>query len=273
MHFRVFGLRLHEIAVLVAGVLVAVYAAWVIRDVSAPAVTSSTSSGSPSSPSPSVSVDPPQAPATPPGLGQFRKAAAKTKTLLVIGDSTGAGPGAWVDLLAQDLAKKRAVTLHQWDDLAQQFAPTPTVFGSGRALAIWNLSYPGVKADYAEHLDEVADRPGAVILNIGHDRDRRALGRTVRTTTAGIDKRWGDVRIAWVLQNPSTGAAAKMQEAAVDRLTALATEKRVPVIDVHSEFRTRGNFARLLSDDSHPSVAGSRLWADVVGRALAANAQ
>lgn len=268
METRRFKPRLVEVLVLAAGVLVALYAAWVIRNVgastpddNAPPVPVETLSESPT-PTPS----PTPSPTAPPSLAAFRAVFGDAGSVLVVGDSTGNDPGEWVDLWAQDLG--RQVTLRQWQAGAEQFAEAPLVYGSGPALEIWNLSYPGVRADYAQRLQEVPKAPGVVILSIGHDRSPQALRRAVRTTSEAIDDRWGEVPTAWVLQNPSTGETEQQQEDAVTFLRSLAITERVPVIDVHRAFRKAGSLDSLLLDASSPNDRGSRLWADTVDAAV-----
>ena len=126
--------------------------------------------------------------------------------MLVVGDGTGDEPGEWVDLVAQDLGAGRQVTLHRWDDAADAFA-APVVYGTGKPLDLWNLSYPGTTPAYCQRLGEVGATPGAVIVSVGHDRDARAVTRTLTATTRAVTTRWDDLPTALVLQNPSTGDA------------------------------------------------------------------
>lgn len=264
--------RLIEVVVVVAGILVAVYAVWVIRNVGA-TTPDDNAAASPVEALSEASDEPSVAPTAPPRIGAVREAVADAPSVLVVGDSTGNDPGEWVDLWARDLALDREVRLHSWDVGSAQFGAEPTVYGTGRAMEIWNLSYPGAAADYAPKLQEVAAEPAAVIVNIGHDRSPQAIRRAIRTTSDAIDDRWGEVLMAWVLQNPSTGAAAPDQEDAVEFVRSLATTERVPVIDVHAQFLRADSLATLLVDDSRPNDRGSRLWADTVERALDSGTQ
>lgn len=259
-------------AVVLAGVLVAIYAGWVIRNGGAnatPPETTVTTLGTRSSESASPSATPIKIPpTTPPKLTKFRQAVAKTDNILVIGGSTGSDLGEWVDLWAQDMAKTHAVTLHQWNPGTGKFGEFPPIYGKGPGLAVWNLSYPGLEADYAEKLANVAQKPGAVIINVGHDRDKASVRKAVRTTSKAIRKRWGRVPTALILQNPSTSDAAKQQETAVAYVKTLATKDQVPVIDIHAAFVKAGDVGSLLRDGAQPNNAGSRLWADALEKAL-----
>ena len=120
-----------------------------------------------------------------------------------------------MDLVAENLGEARTVSLHSWDEAAEQFAEAPTTYGEAeRRLDIWNLSYRGVAADYPEHLGDLP-QPDVVLLNVGHDRSPRAVERAVAVTTDAIGERWGDVPIAFILQNPSVGDAEQPQDRAV----------------------------------------------------------
>ena len=265
-------LRIHEVAAVVVAtsVLLTVFATWVIRSVgeSAPPLgtTRSVPRVSPSESAQATSNEPAR-------LGPFREAVAKSRTILVVGDSSGDERGEWVDLWAQDLASNRKVTYHQWDSDAG-FTASPEVygtsklFGSEKPMTIWNLSYMGVEADYAQNLIDVPVTPDAVILNVGHDRDRDALDRTIGPTIDAVNERWGEVPFALVLQNPSTGGEAKSQEEAVFQVRALAIKYGVPVIDAHAAFLKAGDVQDLLVDGRRPNERGSRVWADAVTAAL-----
>ena len=220
-----------------------------------------------STPSPSVEVAAPETVATPPSLGPFRKAASVADTILVIGDSTGAGSGAWVDLVARDLGDQHHVTLHAWQETPGQFEVPTTYGGPGGQVDVWNLSYPGIEADYADHLGDVP-QPDVVLLDIGHDRSRRAAARAALTTLEAVGERWGDVPTAVVLQNPSAADEELQQRQAVRRLTRFAAEYGDPVIDVYSAFQQAEPGRTLVDGGSRPTQAGQRLWADVVDDAL-----
>ena len=219
-------LKLHEIAAVAAAasVLLAVFATWVIRSVGGAAPPLGSTQSVPRTPPSEGSGARSDAP---PRLGPFRQAVTKSRTILVIGDSSGDERGEWVDLWAQDLASNRKVTYHQWDSFAG-FTASPTVYGtsklygSDKPMEIWNLSYQGVDADYAEKLIDVPVKPDAVILNVGHDRNRHQLRRTIGTTIDAVNQRWGEVPTALVLQEPSAGDEAQRQEAAVFRVRSLA---------------------------------------------------
>ncbi len=257
---------------LVAGLVVAVYATSVVRGVGAapPDADAASSPRDSASSSPTARPSATQSAAAasrPARIGPVREAVRTANALLVVGDSTGDGVGEWVDLWAQDLGGAALVNLHQWDAAGQRFV-TSAVYGAGRTTHLWNLSYPGVRADYAERLDRVENSPDAVVINVGHDRGRVAIERAIRRTTEAVTRRWGQVPTALVLQNPSTGASAVAQEEAVATVREVAARERLAVIDVHRAFGRAGPPESLLADESTPNEQGSRVWADAVGARL-----
>ena len=158
--------------------------------------------------------------------------------------------------------------MHEWDETSGQFAEVPTSYGdTGPTLDVWNLSYHGVAPDYAEHLDAVP-APDAVLLDIGHDRGPRELARAATVTLDAVGARWGDLPTAVVLQNPSVLDEEHRQRRGVQRLTRFAAEYGDPVIDVYAAFEQADPGLTFVTADSRPTDAGSRLWADVVDRAL-----
>ena len=251
------------IAVFVAAVG---YASWVAWDVTGSGPDTASVEALPTTPSEQVAA--PDEAVEPPPLGPFRAAASRASSILVVGDSTGAGTGAWVDLVAQDLGAERVVTLHQWDEQAEEFPDETSSYGDeGRQLDLWNLSYRGVDPDYPEHLGDLP-RPDVVLLDIGHDRSPRAAARAATVTVDAISERWGDVPTAVILQNPSVEDEATQQRRAVRRLTRFAAEYGDPVIDVYTAFQRADPDQTLVDDDSRPTDDGFRLWADEVDRAL-----
>ncbi|MET0837702.1 MAG: SGNH/GDSL hydrolase family protein [Marmoricola sp.] len=263
-----------EIIVIGIGLVVAVYTGWVIKDVSSePDVPAELAEAVPAGPSESVQVAPPEESTDPAPLRPFTEAALEARTILIVGDSTGAGPGSWVDLVAQNLSADRRVSLHGWDESSDRFDEDPATYGeAGRRLAIWNLSYQGIEADYPEHMSDLP-QPEVVLFNIGHDRGPRAITRAVGATTDAIGERWGDLPVAFVLQNPSVGDEERQQDRAVRKLTELATQYDYPVIDVYSAFQRAGGEQELVTEESRPSADGAALWADVVTDALGAPAE
>ena len=195
---RSYGIGPLEIIAIAIGLVAVVYTGWVIKDVS----TSGPDEGS------DLSRRCPRARRrrsrwrrrrhrpSPADLEPFTDAASEARTILVIGDSTGVGPGAWVDLVAQDLGADRQVALHEWDEDFRQFDQEATTYGEvGDPLDIWNLSYQGVDADYPERMGALPE-PDVVLVNVGHDRSPRAVERAVLVTTEAVGERWGDVPTA-----------------------------------------------------------------------------
>lgn len=224
--------RIEHIAVLVAGVLVSIYAGWVIRHVGAS----------------SVAEAPPSRPAATSASATYSFVRARRVT------GQGAqsrcpdgGPahhrggegdelGEWVDLWAQYLGRARQVVVHSWPGAdGGRLHLTSANYGYGRPLNIWNLSSPDAEVDYTRRLAQVPVKPG------GFPAEHRPRSWPERpqprcaTGRGGCHKPLGRVPTAWVLQNPTTVRSMAL-EAVVGQMQSLAARKRVPVIDAHAAF-------------------------------------
>jgi hypothetical protein len=186
----------------------------------------------------------------------------------VLGDSTGNGPGEWVDLWATHLAKYGTVTLHQWDQPTNAWSPTPKVVPGGpKAITIWNGSMPGSTYVYPlERLDAMQpEKPSFVILNFGHNMAAKSADAGSADLLATVDKKWGaSVPAAITLQNPAQGERELRTKASVDALTAWAPKAGYPTINVNKAFVDSGPIAAYLQDVVHPNPAGSQIWVDTV---------
>jgi hypothetical protein len=93
-------------------------------------------------------------------------------TLSVLGDPTGNDGNEWVAIWAQAMAKSRIVTIHLWDDKAQQWMPKTAQHGSsGARTDIWKFSSSGRSASYPSELMDAAQplEPDFVIYNFRHN--------------------------------------------------------------------------------------------------------
>lgn len=217
-------------------------------------------------------------PATIPGaadmLGTLRAliSGAAPLVISVLGDSTGDDPGEWVDLWAQELARRGTVTLHLWDAGTAEWDANPKVYpGPERTITIWNGSRSGANPSYPlQHLDRIQpSKPSLTVLNFGHNPAPQPAGRGAEELLAGVDARWdAPIPAAVVLQNPSLNLREARTEASVAALRDWAPRAGYAAIDVNAAFRAGGDLGALLADDVHPNPAGQRLWAATVSAAL-----
>lgn len=219
------------------------------------------------------------APTAPPVAVGFDVASMKTATatnpsvvISVLGDSTGNAKGEWVDLWAKHLASSASVTVHFWDQNAEDWSPNPTYYpgAAGRSIEIWNGSQPGAMADYPATRMKVMQpaKPDFTILSFGHNGSTSSIGPSLLATTNAITTQWGGkIPTVAILQNaagePRTGQTNSNQAA----LKQWATNSGTPLIDVRAAFDSVANISTVLVDDGtgvHPNPAGSQLWVDAV---------
>lgn len=194
---------------------------------------------------------------------------AEPLVISVLGDSTGNGPGEWVDLWAQHLAKYGTVTLHQWEQVANDWDPAPKAYpgAGGRSIEIWNGSQPGSTYTYPlERLELIQPvKPSFVILSFGHNLAPKTADLGSVDLLAAVDAKWGTAIPAVVtIQNPAQGSRETRTQTSVDVLTAWAPRAGYPTINVNKAFIDNGGAAALLQDEVHPNGAGSKVWADAV---------
>lgn len=190
--------------------------------------------------------------------------------IAVLGDSTGALPGAWTYLLSRGIADayNRTVTVHNWSIETNSYTETQT-FGSGAPVTVWNGSARGKSAQYSlKWLPQMAPEPADLtIINHTHNNPWHAVeGISQLVDSAYRNTRGGAVAV--MLQNPRTddGERAEMEQQVIDRLRTIysAPESRAVVVDVNTAFKGGDLSVLLKPDGAHPSEKGSRLWADTL---------
>jgi hypothetical protein len=189
-------------------------------------------------------------------------------TISVLGDSTGNGPGEWVDLWSKHLVKYGTVTLHMWNQAANDWEPEPRVFlGGPKTITVWNGSQPGSTYTYPlERLETMQpEKPSFTIMSFGHNMAAKSADAGAAELLAAVDMKWGAaVPAAITLQNPAQGEREPHTKSSVDALTAWAPRAGYPTINVNKAFLDAGPIAALLQDVVHPNPAGSQIWVDTV---------
>lgn len=189
--------------------------------------------------------------------------------VVVLGDSTGNDINDWPAVWCAGMVR-RDCRLRQWDFEDQAFAPDWSHFGGeGRRVRIWNLSYPGARADYPLQEGRLAtvrtSDPGVVILNFGHNQTPEDVVPALSHLADAVRERWPDAQIVVTLQNPVTTPAADDQKERIAKLRAWATDEGLPVVDAWSALEDAGNLpAHLLDDGTHPNDRGTRVWVGAV---------
>jgi len=187
--------------------------------------------------------------------------------VLVLGDSTGNDSNEWVSLWAQDLADQgRTIDYYLWDSIEGVWPDEPSIFGQGqRSVAFWNGSHPGATVEFplGEEFEMPDISPDLVITSFGHNGE-------VNLNRSGNQQLWSalhadfDASVVAIAQNPALGDRESTSSNNKRVVLDVASERSIPVIDVHSAFMEVDNPSDLLLDDVHPNGYGARLWADTV---------
>lgn len=199
-----------------------------------------------------------------------------TVVVSVLGDSTGNGPGEWVDLWGKHLAAVASVTIHTWDQDVHDWRAKVTSYPgpAGRSIEIWNGSMPGATADYPATRMTIMQptKPDVTILSFGHNGMPGVVGPDLLLTTNAVTTLWGgQVPTVAILQNAAGAPRVKQTDANQAALKLWASNSGTPLIDVRSSFDAAPDLAALLNPDGtgvHPNAAGQQLWVDAVIAAL-----
>lgn len=193
--------------------------------------------------------------------------------MVVLGDSTGDDPDEFPFLAAQQLGTvyNRPVIVHRWADsrgYAEDMTFPKTV--DAEPIHLWNGSVSGSIGAYAaNHLGAMAPAgTDLVLINYGHNYagPQQAEDGLSRLLEA-VDERLGHPPVLVTIQNPKNPETA-VSSAIIAQVRATAAAYSCGTVDVHGAFRAAGDIGRLLLDDTHPSRAGSKIWADAVVKAL-----
>ena len=193
--------------------------------------------------------------------------------MVVLGDSTGDDPDEFPFLVAQQLgsAHNRPVIVHRWADGrgygGESTFPART---DAAAIHVWNGSVSGSVAAYAANNLRAMTPVGAdlVLINYGHnyagpEQARDGLSQLLED----IDGHLGRPPVLVIIQNPKNPETV-LSSAIIRQVSDTASAYFCETVDVHRAFRDAGDPEPLLLDDTHPSPAGSKVWADAVVKAL-----
>jgi len=198
---------------------------------------------------------------------------ARDWNVVVLGDSTGDDPDEFPFLVAQQLgsAHNRPVIVHRWAD-GRGYGDESTFPARTDAAAIhvWNGSVSGSVAAYAANNLRAMTPVGAdlVLINYGHnyagpEQARDGLSQLLED----IDGHLGRPPVLVIIQNPKNPETV-LSSAIIRQVSDTASAYFCETVDVHWAFRDAGDPEPLLLDDTHPSPAGSNVWADAVVKAL-----
>lgn len=208
-----------------------------------------------------------------PEFAEARELVTGTSDLIVsvLGDSTGNGPGEWVDLWSEHLGASGAVSLYFWGDNDAYPASSSKLYGSGsRKVTVWDGSKAGSTGAYP--LERMASiqpaKPDLILYNYGHNRSANGVVSDIKALQRKAEDRWGkQIPFVVMLQNPARGERAQYSAASVQELRAWARLAGIPAVDIEAAFNKAGADA-LLADNVHPNSEGSKLWAETLVQAI-----
>jgi hypothetical protein len=236
------------------------------------APTSSTATTTPSAPSTTAPA------ATPATVAFFDAAKAdpkEPKTILLLGDSTGASTSGWAPELGRAISSSldRTVATAYWNPTTSKYG-APVVLGTGPngAIGFWNGSASGKDAAYAlDNLTALTTAPSGesigtpdlVLLNFGLTEDAsQPLAEQIQPLISAIQKKYPDAGIAVIKQNPPRDGDNSDQ---VSGYASAMDAAGIQVIDVYSAFPADASArAALMADGLNPNEAGQKLWSKTV---------
>lgn len=217
---------------------------------------------------------------------QMREATAD-QSLLVLGDSTGAGTTRWPYLLTGYLARQYpdwTVVYQGWDDTSKTYLAgnklTVQKGTNGRTVTIWNGSVSGQTAGYAMNnvgtMTSGIGTPAVVFFNYGHNSpqvtdDYRAIHIQALQVYLNL---YPNALVVSIIQNPrvTADAAYSSDQGKQQAIYDMSANLGLTIVDVNEAFRLygNGNFAALMNADGlHPNDnTGSPLWAQLVWNAI-----
>ncbi len=216
-----------------------------------------------------TSAAPAQIPATVKFIDEAKANPSTPKTIVLLGDSTGAATDGWAPALGTAISKSldRPVATKYWNADTNAYGPIVGL-GEGKngAIGFWNGSAADADAAYTQknlsQLIRPEVTPDLILLNFGHTEDQsQPLAPQIRPLITALKKKYPNADIAVIKQNPSkSGSSNQLSGYAADM-----DSQGIQVIDVYSSFPTGGTqLAGVMSDDINPNAAGQQLWTKTV---------
>lgn len=221
-----------------------------------------------------TSMTPLDEPATLAFMKDARQNSAEPKTIVLLGDSTGAARDGWAPRVGTTISQtlQRPMATKFWNTTTNDYgAMVGLGDGPNGPIGFWNGSASGKDADYAlENLGKLipADvTPDLILLNFGHTQDPQApLAEQMQPLITELRTKYPNADLAVIKQSPAAGGETDTQ---VEGYASAMDAEGVQVIDVYSAFPTDPAALRpLLRDTVNPSPAGQEIWASAVLKAF-----
>ncbi|MGW0036315.1 SGNH/GDSL hydrolase family protein [Gordonia sp. NPDC003376] len=229
-----------------------------------------TSAATTTAPAGTTSASTPGTPATVEFMDSAKANPAEPRTIVLLGDSTGASTTGWAPALGRAISTtlQRPVATAYWNTETNGYGkPVPLGTGPNGPIGFWNGSATGVDAAYArEHLDAMIGKdvtPSIILLDFGLTEDTtKPLAPQIQPLITDLQKKYPQAAIAAIKQNPRRDGSDAEQ---MSGFAAAMDAEGVQVIDVYSAFPTDpAARAQLMSDDVNPNAAGQELWTKAV---------
>jgi lysophospholipase L1-like esterase len=203
-------------------------------------------------------------------------------SIVVIGDSTGAGYATWVGKVLDALASRYpayTVKYRDWTDGESEYnsASTKQTGSGSKTLTLYNASVASTNAHYhmAPYFEAmVASRqPDLIFFNHGHNHGATLEpfwwdGLTVTTET--ITRACPASEVVVIAQNPRTDANKEVQAKRQFVTEQVAQMRGFGFANIHRVFLNADlSASSLLNEDGiHPNSTGHTLWATEIFRLL-----
>lgn len=217
-----------------------------------------------------TSMSPASTPATAGFIDDAKANPSTPKTLVLLGDSTGADRKGWTPALATSISQNldRPVATRFWNTSADAYGPVVGVGnGTNAAIGFWNASAPGKSVAYtAQNLDEMIPSPvtpDLVLLNFGPGQDAgKPLAAQIQPLITEVRSKYPNAQIAVIKQGPRQGSDVSRQLS--DYASAMSADG-IQVIDVYSAFpSSTAGLAAVMRDAVNPNARGQQLWSTTV---------
>lgn len=221
-----------------------------------------------------TSMTPLEQPATLAFMAEARENPAEPKTIVLLGDSTGAARDGWAPRLGTTISQnlQRPIATKFWNTTTNDYgAMVGLGDGPNGPIGFWNGSASGKDAAYTlANLDKMipADvTPDLILLNFGHTQDpEQPLADQIRPLIGELRKKYPNADLAAIKQSPAAGGDT---ETLVQGYASAMDAEGVQVIDVYSAFPSEPTALRpLLRDTVNPNAAGQDIWASTVLKAF-----
>ncbi len=200
--------------------------------------------------------------------------AAEPRTIVLLGDSTGAARDGWAPKVGSAISQtlQRPMATKFWNTTTNDYgAMVGLGDGPNGPIGFWNASASGKDANYAlENLGKMipADvTPDLIMLNFGHTQDAETpLAEQLQPLIAQLRKQYPNADLVAIKQSPAQGKNTGERTAG---FASAMDAEGIQVNDVYSAFPTDdAALAPLLKDTVNPSAAGQQIWTTTVLKAF-----